>query len=69
MSITQIKTICIADILALLPIVITVYLLYFLYNLGVSKASPIVKKIAHQCNLEIINLDKYLSIKELVKDK
>ena len=45
MSITQkIKKIFIAGILALLPIVVTVYLLYFLYNLVVSKASPIVKK-------------------------
>lgn len=49
MSITQkIKKIFIAGILALLPIVVTIYLLYFLYNFVVSKASPIVKKIAHQ---------------------
>lgn len=53
MSITQkIKKIFIAGILALLPIVITVYLLYFLYNLVISKASPIVKKIAHQYNYD-----------------
>ncbi len=53
MSITQkIKKIFIAGILALLPIVVTVYLLYFLYNLVVSKASPIVKKIAHQYNYD-----------------
>ncbi len=53
MSITQkIKKIFIAGVLALLPIVVTVYLLYFLYNLVVSKASPIVKKIAHQYNYD-----------------
>lgn len=53
MSITQkLKKIFIAGILALLPIVVTVYLLYFLYNLVVSKASPIVKKIAHQYNYD-----------------
>lgn len=53
MSITQkIKKIFIAGILALLPVVVTVYLLYFLYNLVVSKASPIVKKIAHQYNYD-----------------
>lgn len=51
MSITQkIKKIFIAGILALLPIVITVYLLYFLYNLVVSKASPLVRKIVYQYN-------------------
>lgn len=49
MSITQkIKKIFIAGILALLPIVITVYLLYFLYHLVVSKASPVVRKIIYQ---------------------
>ncbi len=58
MSITQkIKKIFIAGILALLPIVVTVYLLYFLYNLVVSKASPIVKKIAHQYNY---NFSEYI---------
>lgn len=58
MSITQkIKKIFIAGILALLPIVVTIYLLYFLYNFVVSKASPIVKKIAHQYNY---NFSEYI---------
>ncbi len=49
MSITQkIKKIFVAGILALLPITVTAYLLYFLYSFIVSKASPIVKKIAYQ---------------------
>ena len=53
MNITQkIKQIFIAGILALLPIVVTVYLLYFLYNIVVSKASPIVKKIAYKYNYD-----------------
>lgn len=53
MSISQkIKKIFIAGILSLLPIVVTVYLLYFLYNFIVSKASPLVKKIAHQYNYD-----------------
>ena len=48
-SLTQkIKKIFIAGILTALPIVVTVYLLLFLYNLIISKASPLVKKIAHQ---------------------
>ena len=53
MSISQkIKKIFIAGILSLLPIIVTVYLLYFLYNFIVSKASPLVKKIAHQYNYD-----------------
>lgn len=53
MSISQkIKKIFIAGILSLLPIVVTVYLLYFLYNFIVSKASPLVKRIAHQYNYD-----------------
>ena len=53
MNITQkIKQIFIAGILALLPIVVTVYLLYFLYNIVVSKARPLVKKIAYKYNYD-----------------
>lgn len=53
MNMTQkIKKIFIAGILALLPIVVTLYLLYFLYNVVVSKASPLVKRIAHQYNYD-----------------
>ncbi len=48
----KIKKIFIAGILALLPIVVTLYLLYFLYNVVVSKASPLVKRIAHQYNYD-----------------
>ena len=57
MNITQkIKQIFIAGILALLPIVVTVYLLYFLYNIVVSKASPIVKKIAYKYNYDLVSI-------------
>lgn len=48
----KIKNFFIAGILTSLPIVITVYLLYFLYNLIISKASPIVRRILRQYNLE-----------------
>lgn len=52
----KIKKIFIAGILTSLPIVVTFYLLYFLYNLIVSKASPIVKTVSAQYNL---NLGEY----------
>lgn len=52
MNISQkIRNIFIAGILALLPFVITVYLLYFLYNIVIANATPIVKQIAKQYNL------------------
>lgn len=51
MNISQkIRNIFIAGILALLPFVITVYLLYFLYNLIISNTLPLVKQIARQYN-------------------
>lgn len=53
MSISQkIRNIFIAGILALLPFVITVYLLYFLYNLIISNTTPLVKQIARQYNYD-----------------
>lgn len=51
MNISQkIRNIFIAGILALLPFVITVYLLYFLYNLIISNTLPLVKQVARQYN-------------------
>lgn len=44
----KLKSVFIAGILALLPFVITVYFLYFLYNVIISNATPIVKQIARQ---------------------
>ena len=44
----KIRNIFIAGILSLLPFVITVYLLYFLYNIIISNAMPLVKQIAMQ---------------------
>lgn len=53
MNISQkIRNIFIAGILSLLPFVITVYLLYFLYNIIISNAMPIVKQIARQYNFD-----------------
>lgn len=48
----KIKKFLITGILTSLPIVITIYLLYFLYNLIISKASPVVRKIVRQYNIE-----------------
>lgn len=48
----KIRNIFIAGILALLPFVITVYLLYFLYNIIISNATPLVKQIARQYNFD-----------------
>lgn len=42
----RIKNIFITGIFTSLPIVVTIYLVYFLYNLVTAKASPLVKKIA-----------------------
>lgn len=53
MNISQkIRNIFIAGILSLLPFVITVYLLYFLYSIIISNATPIVKQIARQYNFD-----------------
>lgn len=53
MNISQkIRNIFIAGILSLLPFVITVYLLYFLYNIIISNAMPLVKQIARQYNFD-----------------
>lgn len=53
MNISQkIRNIFIAGILSLLPFVITVYLLYFLYDIIVSNAMPLVKQIARQYNFD-----------------
>lgn len=48
----KIRNIFIAGILSLLPFVITVYLLYFLYDIIVSNAMPLVKQIARQYNFD-----------------
>lgn len=53
MNISQkIRNIFIAGILSLLPFVITVYLLYFLYDIIISNAMPLVKQIARQYNFD-----------------
>ncbi|MDE7169253.1 MAG: hypothetical protein K2N67_03555, partial [Mucispirillum sp.] len=46
----RIKNIFITGIFTSLPIVVTIYLVYFLYNLVTAKASPLVKKIALKYN-------------------
>ena len=48
----KIRNIFIAGILSLLPFVITVYLLYFLYDIIISNAMPLVKRIAKQYNFD-----------------
>lgn len=48
----KLKSVFIAGILALLPFVITVYFLYFLYNVIISNATPIVKQIARQYHFD-----------------
>lgn len=48
----KIRNIFIADILSLLLFVITVYLLYFLYDIIISNAMPLVKQIAKQYNFD-----------------
>lgn len=48
----KIRNIFIAGILSLLPFVITVYLLYFLYDIIISNAMPLVKRIARQYNFD-----------------
>lgn len=48
----KIRNIFIAGILSLLPFVITVYLLYFLYDIIISNAMPLVKQIARQYNFD-----------------
>ena len=48
----KIRNIFIAGILSLLPFVITVYLLYFLYDIIVSNAMPLVKQIARQYSFD-----------------
>lgn len=48
----KIRNIFIAGILSLLPFVITVYLLYFLYDIIISNAIPLVNQIARQYNFD-----------------
>ena len=48
----KIRNIFIAGILSLLPFVITVYLLYFLYDIIISNVLPLVKQIARQYNFD-----------------
>lgn len=48
----KIRNIFIAGILSLLPFVITVYLLYFLYYIIISNAIPLVNQIARQYNFD-----------------